>query len=203
MGGTARLCATSPAEGASPATDRTMHGAQRKHIFFAGVPKRIGHMSMHDQSATLTVAFSLLAASRCLEEQETDGARGDPPAGGRESCTIRACCARLGACAPLCLSEPPAFGLRKLELSWVLGWRSQVQFSVADGPTRAPPLVPKCAGHFLRCLCLLLPPGSGSCGQQRQRRPSESMQLRVAFVACAGGNTGRRHARIVALRLCS
>ena len=51
-----------------------MHGAQRKHIFFAGVRKRIGHMSMHDQSATLTVAFSLLAASRCLEEQQTDGA---------------------------------------------------------------------------------------------------------------------------------
>ena len=67
-----------------------MHGAQRKHIFFAGVRKRIGHMSMHDQSATLTVAFSLLAASRCLEEQQTDGAGGDPlpEAGNPDSCTV-------------------------------------------------------------------------------------------------------------------
>ena len=89
-----------------------MHGAQRKHTFFAGVPKRIGHMSMRDQSALLTVAFSLSAASRCLQEQETDGARGDPPAGGRESCTSRTCCARLGACAPL--SEPPRLRVSKI-----------------------------------------------------------------------------------------
>ena len=86
--------------------------AERKHTFFAGVRKRTGHMSMHDQSATLTVAFSLLAASRCLEEQQTDGARGDPPAGGRGSCTIRACCARLGACAPL--SDPPRLRVSKI-----------------------------------------------------------------------------------------
>ena len=144
--------------------------------FFAGVRKRIGHMSMCNQSATLTLAFSLLAASRCLEEQQTDGARGDPPAGGRESCTSRACCARLGACAPLA-PNPPASGLRKLELSWVLDCRAQVQFAVADRSTRAPPLVPMCAGHFLRYQCLLLLPGTGSCGQQRQRRPSEAMQL--------------------------
>ena len=49
---------TSPAEGACPATDRPMHGAQPKHTFFAGVPKWIGAsvtcvMSMRDQSALL------------------------------------------------------------------------------------------------------------------------------------------------------
>ena len=129
MGGTARLCATSPAEGACPATDRPMHGAQRKHTFFAGVRKRIGHMSMHDQSATLTVAFSLLAASRCLEEQQTDGARGDPPAGGRESCTSRACCARLGACAPL--SEPPR--LRVAKIGTLMGARLALAGAVRRG----------------------------------------------------------------------
>ena len=106
-----------------------MHGAQRKHILFAGVRKRIGHMSMHDQSASLTLAFSLLAASRCLQEQETDGARGDPPAGGRESCTIRACCARLGACAPL--SEPPR--LRASKIGTLMGARLPLAGAVRRG----------------------------------------------------------------------
>ena len=54
----------------------------------------------------------------------------------------------------------------------MLGCRSQVQFAVADRSTRAPLLVPKCAEHFLCCLCLLLPPGTGSGGQRWRRRPS-------------------------------
>ena len=106
-----------------------MHGAQRKHIFFAGVPKRTGHMSMRDQSALLTVAFSLSAASRCLQEQETDGARGDPPAGGRGSCTSRTCCARLGACAPL--SEPPR--LRVSKIGTLMGARLPLAGAVRRG----------------------------------------------------------------------
>ena len=116
-------------EGACPATDRPMHGAQPKHTFFAGVPKWIGHMSMRDQSALLTVAFSLSAASRCLQEQETDGTRGDPPAGGRGSCTIRTCCARLGACAPL--SDPPR--LRVSKIRTLMGARLPLAGAVRRG----------------------------------------------------------------------
>ena len=86
-------------------------------------------MSMREQSALLTVAFSLLAASRCLEEQETDGARGDPPAGGRESCTSQACCARLGACAPL--SEPPR--LRVAKIGALMGARLALAGAVLCG----------------------------------------------------------------------
>ena len=117
---------------------------------------------MHDQSASLTLAFSLLAASRCLEEQETDGARGDPPAGGRESCTSRACCARLGACAPL--SEPPR--LRVAKIGTLMGARLALAGAVlcgrwndegtATGPQvrRTLPLLPvlaAAAGHRQLC----------------------------------------------------
>ena len=84
---------------------------------------------MHDLSASLTLAFSLLAASRCLQEQETDGARGDPPAGGRESCTSRTCCARLGACAPL--SEPPR--LRVAKIRTLMGARLPLAGAVLCG----------------------------------------------------------------------
>ena len=86
-------------------------------------------MCMCDQSTLLTVAFSLSAVSRCLEEQETDGARGDPPAGGRESCTIWTCCARLGACAPL--SEPPR--LRVSKIGTLMGARLPLAGAVRRG----------------------------------------------------------------------
>ena len=177
-----------------------MHGAQRKHIFFAGVRKRIGHMSMHDQSASLTLAFSLSAASRCLEEQQTDGARGDPPAGSQGSCTIWACCARLGACAPLRTPPPPGFedwsshgcsvAARRCSSPWPIDRRGRRCWSPCAQDTSST----TCA-----CSCRRAQAAVGSSGSGGRRSRCSSC---VAFAAhVCGITTGRRRAR-VALQLC-
>ena len=163
-----------------------MHGAQRKHIFFAGVPKRIGHMSMRDQSALLTVAFSLSAASRCLQEQETDGARGDPPAGGRESCTIRTCCARLGACAPL--SEPPR--LRVAKIRTLMGARLALAGAVLCGRSIDEGAA---AGPQVRRTLPLLPMLAPAAGQRQLWAAAAAVAVEVEaapmspFAACVCG----------------
>ena len=179
-----------------------MHGAQRKHIFFAGVPKWTGHMSMRDQSALLTVAFSLSAASRCLQEQETDGARGDPPAGGRESCTSRTCCARLGACAPL--SDLPR--LRVAKIGTLMGARLALAGAVLCARWTDEGAA---AGHQERRTLPLLPVLAAAAGQRQLCAAAAAAAVGVDAAPLSPlrrtwvlrGTSGRRRAR-VALQLC-
>ena len=201
VGGTARLCARGRAQRkvrALPLIAPCM--ARSASILFCGRPEmdrsRV-HVRPIGPTDCRLLTFGSVEVSIGAGDRRRLGVTPQPEAG---SCTIRTCCARLGACAPLSDPPPPprfenqnshgcSVVARRCTSPWPMDRRGRRHWSPCAQDTSSG----ASACSYRRALAAV-----GSSGSGGRRRQCSS---RVAFAAHVCGTTGRRRARD-ALQLC-